>query len=314
MSDNLISIKGELSPVGWSVPDDLTLDEWYNAGESIVKANKMIGWVIGDWLNAGEYKLGEMGNVYEEASRTTGLGIGRLQNLKSLAKKVEISRRSEILSIKHHIQIASYSKTPDKQTHWLSLAEENKWSVRQLQQEIKDAETPKHTCADCGYIADQQIWHCPTCNAHWFLSQTECPNCTVKEVPTLPDDELTPKEEEWVKRMAAAINSRSSSANGDKPKESIPQPSFDDLMEEADTSVSQMDKSDQEARIATPKDIGPYSLIFTAETAIESGLKMLDWQTVAEGLVMLKDAKNNEAIKQAYKKEVADYQGQIIYD
>ncbi len=117
----------------------------------------MIGWIIGDWLNAGEYKLGEMGNVYEEASRTTGLGVGRLQNLKSLAKKVEISRRSEILSIKHHIQIASYSKTPDKQAHWLSQAEKNEWSARQLQQAIKDAETPKYTCADCGYISDKPI-------------------------------------------------------------------------------------------------------------------------------------------------------------
>ncbi len=312
MSNNLISIKGELSPVGWSVPDDLTLDEWYNAGESIVKANKMIGWIIGDWLNAGEYKLGEMRNVYETASQITGLSTSRLQNLKSLATKVEISRRREILTIHHHEQVAS--KTPDKQTHWLSQAEKNEWSARQLQQAIKDAETPKYNCADCGYISEQQIWHCPTCNAHWFLHQTECSNCTVKEVPALPDDELTPKEEEWVKRMAAAINSRSSSANGDKPKESIPQPSFENLMEEADTSVSQMDKSDQKAGIATPKDIGPYSLIFTAETAIEAGLKMLDWKTIAEGLTMLKDAKDNEAIKQAYKKEMADYQRQIIYD
>jgi hypothetical protein len=59
---------------------DLTSDSWKEVGKGIDKTNRMIGWVIADWLNAYP---SEWGNIYDEATELTGLSYERLKKLKS---------------------------------------------------------------------------------------------------------------------------------------------------------------------------------------------------------------------------------------
>jgi hypothetical protein len=136
----LIQISGELSPVGWIAPMDLTSDSWKEVGKGIDKTNRMIGWVIADWLNAYP---SEWGNIYDEATELTGLSYERLKKLKSLGNSVQLGRRQPNLSFYHHEMVAKFRDEPEKQKEWLDRAGQSKWSARELYEEIKSDEIEK---------------------------------------------------------------------------------------------------------------------------------------------------------------------------
>jgi hypothetical protein len=141
MANELIAIRGTVTPVGWQPPDDMTRVEWEQVGRSIQQADKMMGWVIGDWLANGERQWGEM---YIEAMELTGLSVERLRQLKWVATSVQLSFRKDNLSITHHEQIAKFRDDPEKQSHWLQQAEVSGWSVRELREAIQESERPKY--------------------------------------------------------------------------------------------------------------------------------------------------------------------------
>ena len=66
--------------------------------------NRAVQWLIGDWLNLGEGKWGEL---YDEAERITELSYQYLANCRWVADKVQFSARAEKLSFKHHEIVAS---------------------------------------------------------------------------------------------------------------------------------------------------------------------------------------------------------------
>lgn len=84
-------------------------------------------WWVGDWLNYGEQRWGEM---YAQAEVTTGWDYQRLRDAKWVANGVHLSVRKDNLSWSHHKEVAHLE--PQEQAAWLNRAEVEGLSVRAL--------------------------------------------------------------------------------------------------------------------------------------------------------------------------------------
>lgn len=105
-----------LEPIG-----EPTFDQWIRCGEFIKNANGAVHFWIGDWMNYGEQKWGEM---YTQAIDETGYSYGTLANDKWVASRVDPSRRREHLSFAHHQEVADLM--PEDQEELLKVAEDQK--------------------------------------------------------------------------------------------------------------------------------------------------------------------------------------------
>lgn len=129
-----------------------TFDEWVRAGNVLHQIKDGLHFWIGDWLNYGEEHYGEK---YSQAMDITGLEIGTLQNVCWVSRRIESSRRRESLSFGHHQNVARMDNT--QQEKWLTEAENNKWSVSQMREEITSSVRYSHSKAEESfyeYIAD----------------------------------------------------------------------------------------------------------------------------------------------------------------
>ena len=109
-------------------PDsEMEFKEWEELGRELVKLNKGISWLIGDWCNHGEGKYGES---YTQAMDATGLDYNTLKNYKCIAAKFDTNRRRKSLTFSHHSIVAFMDLK--EQNKWLDTAEKENWSVSQL--------------------------------------------------------------------------------------------------------------------------------------------------------------------------------------
>lgn len=125
---------GEVTKVSWKAPANMTFEEWERVGNTLQTIQGSINWWIGDWLNEGEQRWGEM---YAQAIETTGWDYSRLSQAKSVAARVQFSIRIENLTWTHHMRVADLE--PDEQRYWLARAEAEHWNTRQLRDAIKHA-------------------------------------------------------------------------------------------------------------------------------------------------------------------------------
>lgn len=162
MKKEIVKLENKIAPIqkckvtatSLQIPENTTIDDWNEIGDSLkmfYKANKF--W-IGDWLNFGERKYGEM---FSQALNETDFEYHTLQNYKWVAGKIEMSLRKDNLSFTHHNLVAGMER--ENQRKWLELAEKHQWGTRQLTEQLKgivekelneDIET-KHHCPKCGY-------------------------------------------------------------------------------------------------------------------------------------------------------------------
>ena len=124
--------------------EKMPFDEWARLGKELHKIRRWASWAIGDWLNYGEQRYGEM---YAQALDDTQYSYQTLCNMKYVSSKFEISRRSGELSWSHHSDVAALP--PKEADKWLERAAERDWSVRDLRAHLpdkdgKDNGPPKH--------------------------------------------------------------------------------------------------------------------------------------------------------------------------
>lgn len=91
-------------------------------------------WWVGDWLNYGERKWGEM---YTQAIEVTGLSYQTLRDSKWVAAKVRLSLRRDNLSFSRHKEVAGMP--PNDQEAWLYEAEAEGLSREGLRKAIRKA-------------------------------------------------------------------------------------------------------------------------------------------------------------------------------
>lgn len=108
---------GDASETYWLAPQEMSFEEWHAIGQTFQQINKSINWWIGDWLNAGEMRFGEMAM---QAVQTTGRGVESLLKCKAVSSRFHPRQRFEELSWTHHLSVA-YMDPEDRQ-EWLGLA------------------------------------------------------------------------------------------------------------------------------------------------------------------------------------------------
>lgn len=105
-------------PTHLLMPEGLSFEEWEEIGTKLRFVSDCISFALGDWLNYGERKYGQM---YTQAIEATGLAAQTLANAKWVAGNVESSRRRENLPFSHHAEVAALP--PKEQDRLLSAAE-----------------------------------------------------------------------------------------------------------------------------------------------------------------------------------------------
>jgi len=157
MEKQIIEIeKCKATTISLEIPENTTFDEWLKIGEKLKYAYKFTKWAVGDWLNFGERKYGEM---FAQAMDDTGLEYHTLQNYKYVSGHVQISSRRDNLSFSHHALVAALPQ--QDQEELLNKAEELGWTraemracVMGLREENKAPEACNHLwmCKQCGKI------------------------------------------------------------------------------------------------------------------------------------------------------------------
>lgn len=123
---------GETTPVSWQPRSTLDFEEWIAIGNTLQQVGASLNWWIGDWLNYGERKWGEM---YAQAVETTGWDYQRLRDAKWVTSRVQLSLRKDNLTWTHHKEVAHLE--PEEQAAWLNRALAHGWGTRQLREEIR---------------------------------------------------------------------------------------------------------------------------------------------------------------------------------
>lgn len=133
-----LGLPGEVRRVGLLLPDGLAFEEWQSIGQTLNSVEGSIQWWVGDWLNYGERKYGEM---YSQAMDATERAYQSLANAKYVASRFEFSRRRENLSWGHHSEVAG--QTPSDADDILRAADECGWSVKETRAEVNRRKNAK---------------------------------------------------------------------------------------------------------------------------------------------------------------------------
>jgi hypothetical protein len=138
---NPLDFNGDLTAVGWHLPDTLTRNQYVNAGKLLGKMEDSKQWWLGDWWNAG-VKWGEGQQICEQV----GIPYQTAMNAGSLAKAFQFSRRRENLSVSHHAetQVLPTQELQDRFLDWCLIdtdtgeEREKPKSKRELREAIKN--------------------------------------------------------------------------------------------------------------------------------------------------------------------------------
>jgi hypothetical protein len=80
---------------------------------------------------------------------------------------------------------------------------------------------------------------------------------------------------------------------------------FADIMERARQTNRHRDAIAKSCRSQVPRECGPAMYLAAAMEAVETGVRVTDWDSVAEGLAMLEDLQAKYALVLGSKKKVA---------
>ena len=107
----------EYSKIGLILDDSIEYDVWQDIGDWLKNTEGAIQWYIGDWLNFGERRYGEL---YSQAL-DAGANPQTWMDYKWVSGKVKTSLRNEALNFNHHRVVAPL--TEEEQIYWLDKAD-----------------------------------------------------------------------------------------------------------------------------------------------------------------------------------------------
>lgn len=110
-----------------------SFEQWEEVGKFIKKAEGSVHFWIGDWLNYGEQKWGEM---YAQAMDATEYEYDTLRKDKYISKELDFGLRSPNLSRSHAVEIAPLPQ--EEKEYWAEEIAKEHIPVRELKQKIKE--------------------------------------------------------------------------------------------------------------------------------------------------------------------------------
>lgn len=124
-----------LTTTGLEVKGRPSFAEHEGVGDFIKRAHRASGFWLADWLRYGEDRADWQAQL-AQAVDATGLSEKTLKNVRAVGK-IEQSRRRDTVEFSHHAAVAALE--PEDQSKWLSKAEEEGWTERELRVEIRAA-------------------------------------------------------------------------------------------------------------------------------------------------------------------------------
>ena len=115
--------------------------DWERLGQLLFRFDRSLQWLIGDWLLQGE---NNRWGKHEEIAAELGLQVKTLYDYRYVARHVDFSVRTELLSFGHHKLVAQLE--PSLQRRWLKRAaagdgdavsgQSRPWSISRLRKEL----------------------------------------------------------------------------------------------------------------------------------------------------------------------------------
>ena len=134
--------------------DDVPYEVWEAYGSGIRRVEGAIQWLIGDWLNYGERKYGEM---YTQGLEPSEYDL--LAKYKWVSGAVESCFRKQELSWSHHKEVAKLE--PEEQAYWLDEAIKRGYTMRGLRDAIRDEDkesvSPEGWCARHSVVCPLEV-------------------------------------------------------------------------------------------------------------------------------------------------------------
>lgn len=154
--------KFRLLDTGANFEEDISFEEWRQAGAGLFEIHKMSAVWIGDWLTTGERKFGE---TFSDALEITGLSIDSLAHYRSTMGRVPPEVRQPGLSLSHYREVA---KLPtEDQARFLKEAAEKQLSVRKLAELVSGKPIVERRCCHrCGRTGVSLVTICNDCNSN----------------------------------------------------------------------------------------------------------------------------------------------------
>lgn len=130
-----------LTATSFNVPANLTPEQWEQLGGDFGRMGGSVAWWIGDWWAWGEHGIGDR-KALVESEEWTGPGFQTCMDTGSVCRAFkDTSRRREVLSFKHHREVASLPPaTADRLLDWCeeTIPQTGKpRSIRALREEIR---------------------------------------------------------------------------------------------------------------------------------------------------------------------------------
>lgn len=155
MPVSLFEIPGcHFSAVGLDIEPGMKFEHWERLVRSLERAEQGIQWYLGDALNYGEMEYGEKYAQVVDAHEKTGIPINTLKNYQWVAGHIPKVRRLTSVSWSAHQEVAAL--LPAKQTEWLSQAQTEHLTSRELRKRVERAKGFTRTAKTVKADADLQ--------------------------------------------------------------------------------------------------------------------------------------------------------------
>ena len=156
MTDIIPAISGgpfNATAVGLMVPKEkVPVEKWLSYGAQLRTIQGAVRWAIGDWLNYGESRYGEM---YSQAYTLFGeYSESSVRNMRRVAEYIPLVRRRTTVSWSAHSEIASLPQVEQEQ--WLDELERGmtRYDLRLALNGSEPVE--KENCPCCGTLVDKE--------------------------------------------------------------------------------------------------------------------------------------------------------------
>lgn len=126
---------GDLSRVGWTLPENLTEQDWVEAGRALSRIEGALTWWIGDWWAFGEHRYGARKEL-TDSDDWEGPSFQTCADAASVCRQIESSRRRELLSYSFHRECLGLPA--DEADRLLLLAETDGLTRKALREKVKE--------------------------------------------------------------------------------------------------------------------------------------------------------------------------------
>src|SRR4051794_19639258 len=149
------TMRGRVDSRTWTLPDDLSEDEWIEAGIVLAKIGAGMMWWIGDYWIYGDKKYGGRKAIVDDP-KWQGPSFQTCATAASVCRAFDPSRRREVLSFGHHAEVTALDvKQADRLLDWAeaTIATTGKpRSTKDVRREVRQLRARQHVASSAAAL------------------------------------------------------------------------------------------------------------------------------------------------------------------